>query len=123
MSSSQTIRFRTNRLNIWYISRLEPRLHSTFRTGDSWQCEHQRGRPSFVNLRTIRRRLPDAVGALTSWQAIFDTANLQAGERILITGASGGVGSMAAQLAKAKGAFVIAMASGKNEEFVRSLGA
>ena len=37
------------------------RLHSTFRTGDSWQCEHQRGRPSFVNLRPIRRRLPDAV--------------------------------------------------------------
>src|ERR1700757_179715 len=62
-------------------------------------------------------------GALTSWQGIFDAANLQAGERILITGASGGVGSMAVQLAKAKGAFVIAMASGKNEEFVRSLGA
>jgi NADPH:quinone reductase-like Zn-dependent oxidoreductase len=64
-----------------------------------------------------------AVGALTSWQAIFDTANLQDGQRILITGASGGVGSMAVQLAKAKGAFVIATASGKNEEFVRSLGA
>jgi len=63
------------------------------------------------------------VGALTSWQAIFDTANLQNGQRILITGASGGVGSMAVQLAKAKGAFVIATASGKNEEFVRSLGA
>jgi NADPH:quinone reductase-like Zn-dependent oxidoreductase len=63
------------------------------------------------------------VGALTSWQAIFDTANLQAGQRILITGASGGVGSMAVQLAKAKEAFVIATASGKNEEFVRSLGA
>ena len=64
-----------------------------------------------------------AVGALTSSQAIFDTANLRAGQRILITGASGGVGSMAVQLAKAKGAFVIATASGKNEEFVRSLGA
>jgi NADPH:quinone reductase-like Zn-dependent oxidoreductase len=64
-----------------------------------------------------------AVGALTSWQAIFDTANLQGGQRILITGASGGVGSMAVQLAKAKGAFVIATASGKNEDFVRSLGA
>jgi NADPH:quinone reductase-like Zn-dependent oxidoreductase len=64
-----------------------------------------------------------AVGALTSWQAMFDTANLQDGQRILITGASGGVGSMAVQLAKAKGAFVIATASGKNEEFVRSLGA
>jgi NADPH:quinone reductase-like Zn-dependent oxidoreductase len=60
---------------------------------------------------------------LTSWQAIFDTANLQDGQRILITGASGGVGSMAVQLAKAKGAYVIATASGKNEEFVRSLGA
>jgi len=63
------------------------------------------------------------VGALTSWQAIFDTANLRTGQKILITGASGGVGSMAVQLAKAKGAFVIATASGKNEEFVRSLGA
>ena len=63
------------------------------------------------------------VGALTSWQAIFDTADLQNGQRILITGASGGVGSMAVQLAKAKGAFVIATASGRNEEFVRSLGA
>ena len=39
MSSSQTIRFRTNRLNIWSISRHEPRLPSTFRTGDSWQCD------------------------------------------------------------------------------------
>src|SRR5208283_14065 len=64
-----------------------------------------------------------AVGALTSWQAIFDIANLQSGQRILITGASGGVGSMAVQISKAKGAFVIATASGKNEDFVRSLGA
>jgi NADPH:quinone reductase-like Zn-dependent oxidoreductase len=63
------------------------------------------------------------VGALTSWQAIFDTADLRTGQKILITGASGGVGSMAVQLAKAKGAFVIAMASGKNEKFVQSLGA
>ena len=64
-----------------------------------------------------------AVGALTSWQAIFDLANLQNGQRILITGASGGVGSLAVQLAKAKGAFVIGTASGKNEAFVRGLGA
>ena len=64
-----------------------------------------------------------AVGALTSQQAIFDTARLQGGQKILITGASGGVGLMAVQLAKANGAFVIATASGKNENFVRSLGA
>lgn len=64
-----------------------------------------------------------AIAALTAWQAIFDLANLSSGQRILITGASGGVGSMAVQLAKAKGAIVIATASGKNEQYVRDLGA
>src|SRR6266404_4508030 len=63
------------------------------------------------------------LGALTAWQAIFDLANLSSGQRILIDGASGGVGSMAVQLAKAKGAYVIGLASGRNEEFVRDLGA
>ena len=63
------------------------------------------------------------IAALTAYQAIFDNANLIGGQRILITGASGGVGSMAVQLAKSKGAFVIGTASGKNEQFVRNLGA
>jgi NADPH:quinone reductase-like Zn-dependent oxidoreductase len=63
------------------------------------------------------------IGALTAWQAMFDLAHLSSGQRILITGASGGVGSMAVQLAKAKGAIVIATASGRNEQFVRALGA
>jgi NADPH:quinone reductase-like Zn-dependent oxidoreductase len=63
------------------------------------------------------------VAALTAWQSIFDLANLSSGQRILITGASGGVGSMAVQLAKAKGVFVIGTASGKNAQFVRDLGA
>ena len=63
------------------------------------------------------------IGGLTAWQAMFVVANLSSGQRILITGASGGVGSMAVQLAKAKGAFVIGTASGKNEQFVRGLGA
>jgi NADPH:quinone reductase-like Zn-dependent oxidoreductase len=62
------------------------------------------------------------LGALTAWQAMFDLANLSSGQRILITAASGGVGSLAVQLAKAKGAFVIGMASGRNEAFVRDLG-
>lgn len=63
------------------------------------------------------------IAALTAWQSIFDLADLQSGQRILITGASGGVGSFAVQFAKAKGAYVIGTASGRNEEFVRSLGA
>ena len=63
------------------------------------------------------------VGALTAWQAMFDLANLQSGQTILIHAASGGVGSLAVQIAKAKGAFVIGTASGKNRDFVESLGA
>lgn len=63
------------------------------------------------------------IAALTAWQAMFDLAHLSSGQKILITGASGGVGSMAVQLAKAKGAIVVGTASGKNEQFVRDLGA
>src|SRR5262245_21014950 len=63
------------------------------------------------------------VAALTAWQGIFDHGNLSSGQRILITGASGAVGSMAVQLAKNKGAHVIGTGSGRNEEFVRKLGA
>jgi NADPH:quinone reductase-like Zn-dependent oxidoreductase len=62
------------------------------------------------------------VGACTSWQALFETAELRAGQKVLVHAASGGVGMFGAQLAKARGAFVIGTASGKNEEFVRSLG-
>ena len=63
------------------------------------------------------------IAALTAQQAMFDLANLSSGQKVLITGAAGGVGSMAVQLAKAKNAFVIGTASGKNEQFVRDLGA
>lgn len=63
------------------------------------------------------------LGALTAWQAIFDLANLNGGQKILITGASGGVGSLAVQLSKAKGVYVIGTASERNAEFVRGLGA
>lgn len=62
------------------------------------------------------------LAALTAWQAMFDLAKLTSGQRILITGASGGVGSLAVQLAKAKGAYVIGTASSHNEDFVKQLG-
>jgi NADPH:quinone reductase-like Zn-dependent oxidoreductase len=62
------------------------------------------------------------LGALTAWQAMFDLAGLRSGQRLLVTSSSGGVGSLAVQIAKAKGAHVTGMSSTRNEEFVRNLG-
>ena len=61
--------------------------------------------------------------ALTAWQALFDAAKLRAGQTVLIHGGSGGVGSMAVQLAKARGARVIATASTRNQDLLKELGA
>lgn len=63
------------------------------------------------------------ISALTAWQGLFDRCGLQAGERILIQGASGAVGLFAVQLAHARGAYVIGTASPQNVNFVRELGA
>jgi NADPH:quinone reductase-like Zn-dependent oxidoreductase len=62
------------------------------------------------------------VAALTAWQVLFNVAHLTAGQRVLIHGAGGGVGSFAAQFAKAKGAYVIGTASGRNQAYLRELG-
>ena len=61
--------------------------------------------------------------ALTAWQALVDAAQLRAGQTVLIHAAAGGVGSLAVQLAKAKGARVIATASAVNIGLVAELGA
>lgn len=63
------------------------------------------------------------LAALTAWQALFDTAKLQAGQTVLVHAAAGGVGHFAVQLAHAKGAKVIATASKEKLEFVKQLGA
>jgi NADPH:quinone reductase-like Zn-dependent oxidoreductase len=74
------------------------------------------------NLNAVQAAALPLAGS-TAWQAIFDEAGLVAGQRLLITNSSGGVGSLAVQFAKARGAHVTAVASARNEEFVRSLGA
>jgi NADPH:quinone reductase-like Zn-dependent oxidoreductase len=61
--------------------------------------------------------------ALTAWQAIVDKANVQSGQRVLIHGASGGVGLFAIPIAKIRGATVLATASTTNQDFLKQLGA
>ncbi|WP_062992666.1 NADP-dependent oxidoreductase [Nocardia anaemiae] len=63
------------------------------------------------------------LAGLTAWQMLVDIAELQAGQRVLIHGAGGGVGHLAVQIAKARGAFVIGTASAGKHEFLRGLGA
>lgn len=63
------------------------------------------------------------LAALTAWQSLVDAAQLQAGQTVLIHAAAGGVGSFAVQLAKARGARVIATASAINIGIATSLGA
>jgi NADPH:quinone reductase-like Zn-dependent oxidoreductase len=63
------------------------------------------------------------MGALTAWQALVDVAKLQPEQTVLIHGGSGGVGSFAIQIAKARGARVIATASTANQDLLKKLGA
>jgi NADPH:quinone reductase-like Zn-dependent oxidoreductase len=63
------------------------------------------------------------LAGLTAWQALVDTANVRAGQRVLIHAAAGGVGHLAVQIAKARGAHVIGTASAFHHDFVRGLGA
>ncbi|MEE4661008.1 MAG: NAD(P)-dependent alcohol dehydrogenase [Halieaceae bacterium] len=78
-------------------------------------------------------RLPDnirfeqgagvSIAGSTALQALRDHGRLKAGERVLINGASGGVGTFAVQIAKAMGAHVTGVCSGRNTDMVRDIGA
>ncbi|MCD9144024.1 NADP-dependent oxidoreductase [Streptomyces albireticuli] len=63
------------------------------------------------------------LAALTAWQALVDTAGVSEGQRVLIHAAAGGVGHLAVQIAKARGAYVIGTASTAKHDFLRGLGA
>ncbi|CAM4490667.1 NADP-dependent oxidoreductase [Paenibacillus endophyticus] len=72
---------------------------------------------SFEDAATIKG------GAESAWKALFSEGELEAGQTVLIHAAAGGVGQFAVQLAKWKGAAVIATASSRNLDFVKALGA
>ncbi|MFE9424748.1 NADP-dependent oxidoreductase [Kitasatospora sp. NPDC006697] len=63
------------------------------------------------------------LAALTAWQGLVDLAGIGEGDRVVVHRAAGGVGHLAVQIAKARGAHVTALASAAREEFVRGLGA
>ncbi|GGS08819.1 NADPH:quinone reductase [Streptomyces aureoverticillatus] len=63
------------------------------------------------------------LAGLTAWQGLVDAAQLSEGQRVLIHRAAGGVGHFAVQIAKARGAHVIALASEAKHDFIRGLGA
>lgn len=63
------------------------------------------------------------LAGLTAWQGLFDHGHLQAGQRVLIHGGAGGVGHLAVQFAKARGATVAASVATGDVDFVRRLGA
>lgn len=62
------------------------------------------------------------LAGLTAWQALFDTAGLTAGQKVLIQAAAGGVGHLAIQFAKIKNLYVAGTASGRNQEYLKQLG-
>jgi NADPH:quinone reductase-like Zn-dependent oxidoreductase len=90
-------------------------------------AEYTLGSPRELALRpsAVSERIAGALGvaALTAWQGLFTHGRLQAGQRVLIHGAAGGVGHLAVQFAKARGATVIATAGRRDLAWVRSLGA
>ena len=61
--------------------------------------------------------------SLTAWQALVEYADVRPGQRVLVHAAAGGVGHVAVQIAKARGAYVIGTASAGKHEFLRGLGA
>jgi NADPH:quinone reductase-like Zn-dependent oxidoreductase len=63
------------------------------------------------------------LAALTAWQALVDVAGVTAGRRVLVHAAAGGVGHLAVQIAKARGAYVIGTASAGKHDLLRGLGA
>jgi NADPH:quinone reductase-like Zn-dependent oxidoreductase len=77
-------------------------------------------------------RVPDALtdveagalplAALTAWQALVETASVERGQRVLILGAAGGVGHLAVQIAKSRGAYAIGTASAGKHPFLAGLG-
>jgi NADPH:quinone reductase-like Zn-dependent oxidoreductase len=90
--------------------------YAEFVTAPSRQFAHMPDGLSFEEAAAL------PLASLTAWQALVDTARVGDGTTVLVHGASGGVGHLAVQVAKARGAHVIATGRAGNHDFLRSLG-
>lgn len=81
------------------------------------EVAHKPGRADHVQAGAL------PLAGLTAWQGLVRHGDLKSGQRVLVHAAAGGVGHLALQIAKARGAYVIATASPDKLDFVRSLGA
>ncbi|MDG9717324.1 NADP-dependent oxidoreductase [Streptomyces sp. DH24] len=90
--------------------------HAEYVTGPARAFAHK---PASID-HTQAGALP--LVSLTAWQALVETADLREGQRVLIHAAAGGVGHVAVQIAKARGAHVIGTASAGKHDFLRSIG-
>jgi len=95
--------------------------------GDGSYAEYCVGKASQFALKPNNISFNEAsavpLAALTAWTGVFGCGKLKAGQHILVNGASGGVGSFAVQFAKAAGAHVTGVASTKNLDYIKQLGA
>jgi len=95
--------------------------------GDGSYAEYFVAKATSVAIKPQNLTFTEAAGVplagSTAWLGVVDYGKIQPGQKILIHGASGGVGSLAIQIAKAKGAYVIGTASSHNLAFLKELGA
>lgn len=106
--------------------------HEVFGIIDDWFADGAQAEFVAAPLRGLARKPKTVdhaqaavipISGLTAWQALFDRAHLQAGQRVLVHGGAGGVGSFAVQLARWKGADVTATAAAHSGDLVLRLGA
>ena len=91
--------------------------YAEYITADASLVAHMPKNASFLEAAAV------PLAGLTAWQCLVDFADIKKGDRVLIHAGAGGVGSMAIQIAKAKGAEVFATGSSESEELIKKLGA